>query len=206
MLVGQAGAGKGVVIDAAARAEQYAGRETFGVAVVRLNGRAARPGQSGAWGPHDDARLFVSAARSGRLSLDENTTVYFDEAGMGDTRRLDALTSVVAESEGKLVVIGDARQLPSIGAGGMFEQVENDVPTAQLKDVYRTTDPVERQAWNDLRAGRAEQAMAHYQTRGQLHFSDTREEAVEQAVKQWADITAHDQGTDVALMSDASTV
>ena len=44
--------------------------------------------------------------------------MYFDEAGMADTRRLDALSEVVAQSGGKLVVIGDARQLPAIGAGG----------------------------------------------------------------------------------------
>src|ERR1019366_9136485 len=34
VLVGQAGAGKGVVIDAAVRAEQHAGREPWGVAVA----------------------------------------------------------------------------------------------------------------------------------------------------------------------------
>ncbi len=33
MVIGPAGTGKGVVIDAAARAEQLAGRETFGIAV-----------------------------------------------------------------------------------------------------------------------------------------------------------------------------
>ena len=45
VLVGPAGTGKGVVIDAAARAEQHAGRETIGVAVSGLHRRAARRGQ-----------------------------------------------------------------------------------------------------------------------------------------------------------------
>ena len=35
----------------------------------------------------------------------------------------------------------------------------------------------------DLRAGRTERAMAHYQSRGQLFLSDTREQAVEAAVE-----------------------
>ena len=47
--------------------------------------------------------------------------------------------------------------------------------------------------------------MAHYQARGQLHFSDTREQALEGAVKQWAGLTERDGVRQVALMSDAST-
>ena len=31
--------------------------------------------------------------------------------------------------------------------------------------------------------------MAHYQARGQLHFADTREQALEGAVNQWVGLT-----------------
>ena len=53
VLVGQAGAGKGVVIDAAVRAEQHAGREPMGVAVA--GDTAERLGrESPALGGQDD--------------------------------------------------------------------------------------------------------------------------------------------------------
>ncbi len=205
VLVGQAGAGKGVVIDAAVRAEQHAGREPWGVAVA--GDTAERLGRES---PSLEGRTMtldslVAKARTGSVTLDESSTVYFDEAGMADTRRLDALSEVVAQSGGKLVVIGDARQLPAIGAGGLFEELSETAPTARLSEVRRTDDPEERRAWADLRGGRAEQAMAHYQARGQLHFSDTREQALEGAVKQWAGLTERDGMRQVALMSDAST-
>ena len=205
VLVGQAGAGKGVVIDAAVRAEQHAGREPWGVAVA--GDTAERLGRES---PSLEGRTMtldslVAKARTGSLTLDESSTVYFDEAGMADTRRLDALSEVVAQSGGKLVVIGDARQLPAIGAGGLFEELSETAPTARLSEIRRTTDPDERRAWADLRAGRAEQAMAHYQARGQLHFTDTREQALEGAVKQWAGLAERDGVRQVALMSDAST-
>jgi ATP-dependent exoDNAse (exonuclease V) alpha subunit len=205
VLVGQAGAGKGVVIDAAVRAEQHAGREPWGVAVS--GDTAERLGRES---PSLEGRTItldslVAKARTGSLTLDERSTVYFDEGGMADTRRLDALSEVVAQSGGKLVVIGDARQLPAIGAGGLFQELAETAPTARLSEVRRTTDPDERRAWADLRAGRSEQAMAHYQSRGQLHFSDTREQALEGAVKQWAGLTERDGVRQVALMSDAST-
>ncbi|MGH2904113.1 MAG: MobF family relaxase [Solirubrobacteraceae bacterium] len=205
VLIGQAGAGKGVVIDAAARAEQHDGRETFGVAVS--GDTAERLGRES---PSLEGRTMtldslVAKARTGSLTVDEHTTAFFDEGGMADTRRLDALSRAVHESGGKLVVIGDARQLPAIGAGGMFERLTEDAPTARLSEVRRTEDPDERRAWADLRAGRSEQAMAHYQARGQLHFSDTREQTVEGAVKQWAELSEREGVRGIALMSDAST-
>ena len=205
VLIGQAGAGKGVVIDAAARAEQHSGRETWGVAVA--GDTAERLGRDS---PSLEDRTMtldslVAKARSGSFEVGESTTVFFDEGGMADTRRLDALTEVVERSGGKLVVIGDERQLPAIGAGGLFGELSALAPTARLSEVRRTDDPDERRAWADLRAGRAEQAMAHYQARGQLHFADTREQALEGAVKQWAGLSEREGVRDVALMSDAST-
>ncbi len=205
ILVGQAGAGKGVVIDAAVRAELHAGRQPLGVAVA--GDTAERLGRES---PALESRTMtldslVAKARTGSLALDESTTVFFDEAGMADTRRLHALSDVVERSGGKLVVIGDARQLPAIGAGGLFERLSDTAPTARLSEVRRTSDPQERQAWADLRAGRAEQAMAHYQARGRLHFADTREQALEGAVKQWDELAEREGVQQVALMSDAST-
>jgi conjugative relaxase-like TrwC/TraI family protein len=205
VLVGQAGAGKGVVIDAAVRAELHAGREPLGVAVA--GDTAERLGRES---PALEGRTMtldslVAKARTGSLTLDKSTTVFFDEAGMADTRRLDALSNVVARSGGKLVVIGDAHQLPAIGAGGLFERLSDTAPTARLSEVRRTSDTLERQAWANLRAGRAEQAMAHYQARGQLHFADTREQALEGAVKQWDELAEREGVQQVALMSDAST-
>ncbi len=205
VLVGQAGAGKGVVIDAAVRAELHSGREPLGVAVA--GDTAERLGRES---PALEGRTMtldslVAKARTGSLTIDQSTTVFFDEAGMADTRRLDALSDVVSHSGGKLVVIGDARQLPAIGAGGLFKRLADSAPTARLSEVRRTSDPLERQAWADLRAGRAEQAMAHYQARGQLHFADTREQALEVAVKQWDELAEREGVQQVALMSDAST-
>ena len=102
---------------------------------------------------------------------------------MVDHKRMDALTELVERSGAKLIAVGDGKQLPSIGPGGMFDRIAHRAPTAELADVRRTSDPEERRAWAALRAGEPERAMAHYQARGQLYFTDTREEAGEAAVQ-----------------------
>jgi ATP-dependent exoDNAse (exonuclease V) alpha subunit len=104
------------------------------------------------------------------------------------------------------VAIGDGAQLPSIGAGGMFDRLAEIAPSAQLSSVRRTLDPAEQRAWADLRAGRSDRAMAHYVRRGRLHMSDTRDQAVERVVQDWAKLTETIPISEVALISDASNV
>jgi conjugative relaxase-like TrwC/TraI family protein len=204
VLVGPAGTGKGVVIDATARSEQYAGRETIGVAVSgstaeRLGTDSpALAGQTLTW----DA--LVARANTGTVRVGQNTTVFLDEAGMVDHKRLDALTELVERSGAKLIAVGDGKQLPSIGPGGMFDRLADHAPTAELADIHRTKDPADQRAWQALRAGEPERAMAHYASRGQLHLSDTRDQAAEHAVQTWATLTDGHDIREVALIADAS--
>ena len=204
VLIGRAGTGKGVVIDAAARAEQLSGRQTFGIAVSGSTAQRLGQDSSALAGQTLTLDALVTRVDRGRLNLDENTTIYLDEAGMTDTSRLERLTEVVDRTGAKLVVVGDAAQLPSIGAGGMFERLAEIVPHAELATVRRTLDPGEQRAWADLRAGRSDRAMAHYLSQGRLHLADTRDEAVEHAVETWAKLTETHEISDVALISDAS--
>jgi ATP-dependent exoDNAse (exonuclease V) alpha subunit len=204
ILVGPAGTGKGVVIDAAARAEQHTGHRTVGIAVSGSTAQRLGYDSPALAGQTLTLDALVSRVERGQLDVDATTTIYFDEAGMADTARLDRLTEVVERTGSKLVVIGDAAQLPSIGAGGMFERLIGVAPSAELSNIRRTLDPAEQRAWADLRAGHSDRAMAHYYSRGQLQMADTRDEAVEQAAQAWAKLTERHDPSEIALISDSS--
>jgi conjugative relaxase-like TrwC/TraI family protein len=206
VLIGPAGTGKGVVIDAAARAEQLAGREVFGVAVSGSTAERLGIGSPALEGATLTLDALVVRANTARLQVGPETTVILDEAGMVDHKRMDALTELVERSGAKLVAVGDGKQLPSIGPGGMFDRIAHRVPTAELSEVRRTNDPEERKAWAALRNGEPERAMAHYKSRSQLFLTDTREQAGEAAVKRWAELTKTREIREVALITDASNV
>jgi len=202
VLIGPAGTGKGVVIDAVARAETLAGRRVIGVAVA--GSTAERLG-------HDSPALqdksvnvdaLLARAQSGQMPVDAKTTVIFDEAGMADTTRLERLTAAVEQAGGKLVLVGDERQLASIGPGGLFARTKELAPTAELSEVRRTQDEAERRAWRQLRAGQPDLAMGHYRSRGQLHITDTRDEALEAAVRRYDKLAQTHGLENVALMTD----
>ena len=204
LVIGPAGTGKGVVIDAAARAEQEAGREVFGIAVSGSTAERLGTDSPALEGRTLTLDALVARANTGRLQIGTATTVILDEAGMVDHKRMDALTEVVERSGAKLIAVGDGNQLPSIGPGGMFDRIAGGAPTAELADIHRTSDPEERMAWAALRAGEPERAMAHYKSRGQLSMADTREQAGEAAVQRWAELTERHEIREVALIADAS--
>jgi conjugative relaxase-like TrwC/TraI family protein len=206
ILVGPAGTGKGVVIDAAARAEQLAGHTTYGIAVSGSTAQRLGQDSPALAGRTLTLDALVARVEHNRLDIDPRTTIFFDEAGMADTSRLDRLTRTVERAGAKLVAIGDSAQLPSIGAGGMFDRLTEIAPSAQLSKVRRTLNRGEQRAWADLRAGRSDRAMAYYQRQGRLHMADTRDQAVEHAVQGWAELTESIPMREVALISDASNL
>jgi conjugative relaxase-like TrwC/TraI family protein len=204
ILIGPAGTGKGVLIDAAARSEQLTGRETLGIAVAGSTAQRLGQDSPALAGRTLTLDALVARVEHGRMSVDRDMTIYLDEAGMVDTNRLEKLTEMVEQTGAKLVAVGDGAQLPSIGAGGMFDRLTQTIPSAALSNVRRTLDPDEQKAWANLRAGRSDKAMAHYHAQGRLHMSDTRDQAVEHAVQNWARLTETLPISEVALIADAS--
>jgi ATP-dependent exoDNAse (exonuclease V) alpha subunit len=86
----------------------------------------------------------------------------------------------------------------------MFDRLTGQAPTVELETIHRTKDPGEQRAWQALRAGEPERAMAHYKARGRLHLADTREQAAESAVQAWAQLTREVGIGKVALIADSS--
>jgi conjugative relaxase-like TrwC/TraI family protein len=204
VLVGQAGTGKGVVVKAAARAWQREGYQVIGTAVAGAT--AERLGADAGLARSMTVDALIAREQSGSVRLDPKTVVVMDEAGMADTRRLATLTELTARRESKLVLVGDQAQLPSIGAGGMFATLQEQVPTAEVTEVHRATHAWEREAWQQVRAGDAQRALVSYQAHGRLHISDTRKEAAERMVSDWDNARRESPGERTVMLTDASNV
>ncbi len=203
VLVGRAGTGKGVTIAAAARAWQLEGNEVIGTAVA---GATAQRLQT-------DAKLersfttdgLINGVEKGYINLGPGSVVVMDEAGMGDSDRISRLVRVTAERESKLVLAGDAAQLSSIGAGGLFKHLEGRVPTAELTEVHRAHHEWERNAWEQIRNSEPGPALAQYQAHGRLHIHDTRAQAAEAMVADWDETRKGlPEGRQAVMITDAS--
>jgi conjugative relaxase-like TrwC/TraI family protein len=202
VLVGQAGTGKGVVVGAAARAWRREGHGVIGTAVAGATAKRLQADAGLECSLTTDALIY--RANSGSMRLDERTVVVMDEAGMADTGRLAAVTELTGRTGSKLLLVGDQAQLPSIGAGGMFEELQKQVPTAQVSEVHRAREGWEREAWGQVREGQAPRALASYAAHDRLHISDTREQAAEQMVDAWERARAERPEQRTVMLTDAS--
>ena len=130
------------MIDAAARAEQLTGHQTLGIAVSGSTSQRLGHDSPALAGQTLTLDALVARVDRGMLDIGPDTTIYFDEAGMADTDRLDRVTETVERTGAKLVAIGDGAQLPSIGAGGMFDRLARSPPAHSSRtSVARWTPP-----------------------------------------------------------------
>jgi conjugative relaxase-like TrwC/TraI family protein len=204
VLVGQAGTGKGVVISAATNAWEKEGYHVIGTAIAGAT--AERLGAEAKMDRSVNTSALLTGVNSGRTQLGPDTVVVMDEAGMADTNRLAALVQATAESESKLVLVGDQAQLSPIGAGGLFPELQDRVPTAELSEVHRAQHAWEREAWAQLREGKAQEALASYQAHDRLHIADTREQAAQQMVADWDKARREHPEQRTLMLTDASNV
>ena len=190
------------MLDAAREVWERDGQRVIGTAIAGAT--AQRLGADAGIRETMTMDSLIGRARHDTLQLDRNSVVVMDEAGMADTRRLAQLIEITRASDSKLVLAGDPAQLSPIGAGGLFGELKDNVPTAQLGEVHRANHEWERDAWQQLRQGDAERALGEYQARDRLHIAETRTEAGERMVSDWAANRAAHPGERVVMLTDAS--
>jgi ATP-dependent exoDNAse (exonuclease V) alpha subunit len=96
-----------------------------------------------------------------------------DEAGMLPTRQLARLLAATMQVQGKLVLVGDHRQLPELAAGGAFRALARRLDPAVLRDNRRQNELWERDALDQLRSGQIEPALQAYTAAGRVTTSST---------------------------------
>jgi conjugative relaxase-like TrwC/TraI family protein len=183
VVAGRAGTGKTFTLGAAREAWKAAGYPVLGVAIAR---RAAGELREGAGIESTSvAALLADLAKGDKLP--ERCVLVVDEAGMVPTRELAELLDHVERASGKLVLVGDDRQLPSIDAGGAFRGLIQRGLAVELGENVRQANVWEREALDHLRAGRSEVALGLYGEHGGLVVESTAMEARERLVGEWLD-------------------
>lgn len=178
--IGPAGTGKTAVM---AVINQLAALTATPILGAALAGRTAAGLQAATGIP--SATLTRLIGEGSRRGLPPGVVVVVDEAGMVGTRQLAAVVGLVEAASGKLILIGDDRQLPEIGAGGLFRALATRLPVAELTTNVRQYDQWERTALSELRNGSIHQAIGAYQQRGRLIIGPSRSDTTARAVADW---------------------
>ena len=210
--IGPAGTGKTAVMEVISQLATLTDAPILGGA---LAGRTAAGLQEATGIPSTTLTRLVGESRN--QGLPHRTIVVVDEAGMVGTRQLAAVADLVEQAEGKLILIGDDRQLPEIDAGGLFKALTNRLPAVELTDNIRQRDQWEQAALTQLRDGSVDQAVDMYQQHRRLIVGQSRDDTMGRAVTDWyrhvtatGDLTsglliAYDNDTVTELNEEART-
>jgi ATP-dependent exoDNAse (exonuclease V) alpha subunit len=204
VVVGKAGTGKSTAIGAYRAALDRAGHPVIGVAPSAT--AAHQLGRSG--GVTDTAtvdRLLVEIEH-GHRRLPRGVVVVLDEAGMCPTRTRLALQQAVDAVGGKVVDVGDHRQIPSVDVGGGHYSLAQRLGATVLGQNHRFRDPVYRDAAELLRDRQPESALELLRSRGAV--SDEHEQPVDAWAAMVDDWLAYRENGDQVLMlaSERTTV
>jgi hypothetical protein len=192
VVVGRAGTGKTFALGACGDAWRSDERCVIGAAVAR---RAARELEQQAGIPSTS----VAALLGGVDRLPAGAVLVVDEAGMVGTRDLARLLDAVHATDGKLVLVGDHRQLPSIDAGGAFHALARRLDAVELSDNRRQVHAWERTAVELLRAGDGPAAVELYRQHERFHVERDGNAARERLVRDWCEAADPQQSVMIAL-------
>ncbi len=198
VIIGVAGSGKTTALDAATTALDRAGYRVVGTST---SGQAARTLGAEA---HIESRTIASLLwrlNNHQIVLDHRTVLILDEAAMTADRELHRVIDHVEQARAKLVLVGDPRQLSSIGPGGALAALLERHPEVltTLSQNVRQRDPAERRALAQLRNGNVHKAIDWYLGRGRTSLNANRTDALIAMTDTWARDIA--EGHDTALLA-----
>jgi conjugative relaxase-like TrwC/TraI family protein len=197
LIQGQAGTGKSTALTGIARAHQASGRQilvtsTAALAAERL---ATELTDNGVDCDAYSTAGLAAAINHDRVTLTSRMTIIHDEAALASTGEQLDLLSAVETSGARLIAVGDPQQNQPVGAGGLWEHIEDATRDAdahvELTQNQRAHDPADRRDQARFRHGHAERAIRSYAARDRIHFHDDTRRAEDHALD-----AAHDDRTD----------
>jgi hypothetical protein len=176
-----AGAGKTYALRVAVDAFVAAGHPVLGTSTSNLATRTLE--QEAGVRALNTTRLLADL--DGGEVLAPGTVLLVDEAGMVGTRKYQRLAEHVTAAGGKLIGIGDSRQLSEIEAGGGFRAVSERFGAVHLPGNRRQLDPEEIRALARLREGDVDAYVLFEHRRGRITVADDPAGAMRAQLADW---------------------
>lgn len=134
--------------------------------------------------------MGLSTWKQPKIEVGRRTTIVVDECSMADNEKLAKVLDCAHKKGCRVVLIGDQRQLPAIGQGGLFREVHDRMkPEAkgELTEIVRQKDAWARSAIQAFGRGEIKEAMKEYEARGFVSVSENRDEAMGRLVGAWSE-------------------
>ena len=194
------GTGKTTALSAAREIWEAAGFQVVGCATARTASAELR--DAGITNATSIRALLNRAERlraRGIMPFERGTVIIVDEASTTSTPDLDALRFLAVECDGKLVPIGDPRQIGAVGPGGTYAHLTRTVEPTALTTIRRQRRPEDRQLVRLVHEGRGSEALDLLRTQNRIIVGDNLPATLDGMLTDWHRDYA--TGADVAMIA-----
>jgi conjugative relaxase-like TrwC/TraI family protein len=200
VIEGIAGSGKSFTLAAIAEAAKASGATPIGLApswdaADTLRRETALPGTRALQGfvqGLEKGGIAFGAPPGGKVQhgvrhLGDRVVLIVDEAGMAESRDGAVLLSRAREAGAQVILVGDRKQLESVGPGAAFAAIADQIGVTRLEDIRRQRHaPAWQQAATRIfAAGDSIEGLTRYDVGGRLRWAADADEAVKLTADEW---------------------
>lgn len=130
--------------------------------------------------------------------------ILMDESSMTSSKDMDEMTSWAVEHGVRMPIVGDMKQLKSVGAGKIFQDIQQTVGVdVELTNVRRQQTELAKNVVKEFSSGNTGWAMNALEQAGQLREYKSRKDLLRAASQAYAQ--ARNQGESVMVITDTNT-
>ncbi len=181
LIQGRAGVGKSYLLDAVRIAHEAEGYRVLGLAPTNKVALDLKKEGFEAKTCHS----FLFAFKNNRERINSNTVVIVDEAGMLGTQLSIELFNAIKSRGGKLILVGDDRQLSSVERGGTFGFLADRYGAVELTEVRRQTIEWQKSVSEAFSQGAIKDAVHLLEENKAISWGNTKEESLAALLNDW---------------------
>lgn len=142
-----------------------------------------------------DAQLEKSCAIEGyvrdlendKVMITNKTVLVLDEAGLVGSKHMYKLLNAVEKGGGKIILVGDEKQLNPVLAGPAMKLVIQETGSIRIDKIVRQEQEWQRQMVADLRDGHSHKAIVTMEQNGYLIESENSDETLQRVSRDFFD-------------------
>lgn len=150
---GRAGTGKSTLLEAAKEYLEKNGFNVLGTSTASAATKELAKSTSMEEGQSMNTTHLLRLLDSGRKKLTNKDVIFWDEAGMAESKEFYRLSKHINEAGSRLVLIGEKEQLQAVGAGGLYSVFTENFVTTKIKSINRQVDQWQREMVEDFACG-----------------------------------------------------